>query len=73
MDRYDNGTIQNYIHCLIIDVRTDWKTTDFVILQAPPCHMPVEKQAGCRCCALFWNHAAQMERQDTMHWMHFVG
>ncbi|KUM56773.1 hypothetical protein ACN42_g10431 [Penicillium freii] len=32
MDRHDNGTIQNYIHCLIIDVRTDWKTTDFVIL-----------------------------------------
>ncbi|KUM60991.1 hypothetical protein ACN42_g6116, partial [Penicillium freii] len=25
MDRHDNGTIQNYIHCLIIDVRTDWK------------------------------------------------
>ncbi|KUM57321.1 hypothetical protein ACN42_g9872 [Penicillium freii] len=25
IDRHDNGTIQNYIHCLIIDVRTDWK------------------------------------------------
>ena len=25
MDRYGNGTIQKHIHCLIIDVRTDWK------------------------------------------------
>ena len=32
MDRHDNDTIQKHIHCLISDVRTDWKTAEFVHL-----------------------------------------
>lgn len=27
MDHYDNGTIQKHIHCLISDVRIDWKNS----------------------------------------------
>ena len=27
MDRHDNGTIQKHIHCLISDVRIDWKNS----------------------------------------------
>ena len=29
MGRYDNGTIQKHIHCLISDARTNWKASWF--------------------------------------------